>query len=312
MERLSRRTVLLGSAGVAGASLTGAGLVDAAYATFPKIQFFLDKPTYQLGQTMKLRLKAGGAAARSGSASRTARARSGGRPSRTTDARCGLPPPPRRAPGGEHHHEEVRRPALPPGGGLHGRRRRRNAPAGAEDARRDERAGGRLGRSPGCCRGRRGGAPHLRRPGRRLPEPDQDGRAGARRRDDARHLLQGRRRRGGRRERRLQRRGRASGGQAGVVRSADGGVVLARAEHRPEPGGPRGGEQADPAVLQARRAPGRPDPERVPAGQPGGHVRGVHARRDVRHLGLRRASTPTRAGRRPTRAPGSPRTGSTR
>jgi hypothetical protein len=57
MERLSRRTVLLGSAGVAGASLTGAGLVDAAYATFPKIQFFLDKPTYQLGQTMKLRLK---------------------------------------------------------------------------------------------------------------------------------------------------------------------------------------------------------------------------------------------------------------
>ena len=49
--------------------------------------------------------------------------------------------------GGEHHHEEVRRPCVPPGGGLHRRRRRWHAPAGAEDARRDERAGGRLGRS---------------------------------------------------------------------------------------------------------------------------------------------------------------------
>ena len=49
--------MLLGATGLAGASWAGASLPGAAYATFPKIQFFLDKPTYQLGQPMKLRLK---------------------------------------------------------------------------------------------------------------------------------------------------------------------------------------------------------------------------------------------------------------
>jgi hypothetical protein len=49
--------MLLGATGLAGASLAGSSLLDASYATFPRIQFFLDKPSYQLGQTMKLKLK---------------------------------------------------------------------------------------------------------------------------------------------------------------------------------------------------------------------------------------------------------------
>ena len=57
MERLSRRTVVLGATGLAGASLTGSSLLGASYATFPRIQFFLDKPSYQLGQKMTLKLK---------------------------------------------------------------------------------------------------------------------------------------------------------------------------------------------------------------------------------------------------------------
>jgi hypothetical protein len=46
-----------GVTGLAGASLLGAGLLDASYAAFPKIRFFLDRSSYQPGQKMTLKLK---------------------------------------------------------------------------------------------------------------------------------------------------------------------------------------------------------------------------------------------------------------
>jgi hypothetical protein len=47
----------LGASGLTGATWVGAGLLQPAYAGFPSIRFFLDKPSYQLGQTMTLKLK---------------------------------------------------------------------------------------------------------------------------------------------------------------------------------------------------------------------------------------------------------------
>ena len=49
--------MLLGATGLAGASVAGASMLDASYATFPEIQFFLDQSSYQPGQEMKLKLK---------------------------------------------------------------------------------------------------------------------------------------------------------------------------------------------------------------------------------------------------------------
>ena len=72
-------------------------------------------------------------------------------------------------------------------------------------------------------------------------------------------------------ERQVQRGGRAGRGQAGVVRQADGGGLLARAARRHDPGAVRRREQAAPAALQAGRAPGRSAAQRVaarPAGRP--------------------------------------------
>jgi hypothetical protein len=49
--------VLRGATGVTGASLASMSPLDPSYATFPKIQFFLDQSSYELGQEMKLKLK---------------------------------------------------------------------------------------------------------------------------------------------------------------------------------------------------------------------------------------------------------------
>jgi len=47
----------IGASGVAGASLLGAGLLEPSYGAFPRIQFFLDRASYQPGQKMILKLK---------------------------------------------------------------------------------------------------------------------------------------------------------------------------------------------------------------------------------------------------------------
>ena len=284
----------LGATGVAGAALVGSGLLEPAYAGFPQIRFFLDKAHYEPGEAMTLKLKE--------DVRRPLKVR-------VTDSRGTV-----WTKSFKNDRRQVWKATAAQTGGTgivtilmrrsDGRVFRRAvaysvagghpAPGACRDhPDRDELAGKPLGRAGGEVGAGLAARRIFADLGQRRHQPDQAGGAGTRRRHAAGHLLQGRRRRRRCRRREVQRGGRAGRRQAGLLRPADRGDVLARALRGHDRGGVRRRQQAAAADLQAGELRVGPilngwllDNKRRP-------LRVVLSRRALRRSGTGSASTPT-------------------
>ena len=149
-----------GAAGLAGASLDRLRAcldADVRHASRGSGSCWTGR-SYELGQTMTLKLKEEVTAAAAGAGEATA-AGTVWRQGRQERPQAGVDAPRRTRPGtgsGDDPDAAVRRPGVPPGRGVHGGGRRRSLRQPAPTtARRDERPVGRVGRAGG--RGRRSG-----------------------------------------------------------------------------------------------------------------------------------------------------------